>query len=61
MYFLLSHFVSSGACPVTAPGTTDVCDAACTGDSDCQNGQICCSSDNCGNICKTPTSGEKIL
>ena len=40
-------------CPVPSPNSLGSCDEACTSDSNCTGGQLCCSN-GCGHQCMSP-------
>jgi len=42
-------------CPSPQPGTFGSCDEACNSDSDCSDGQLCCSN-GCGHRCMSPVT-----
>ena len=40
-------------CPVVDPDSFGICPEDCSSDSDCTNGQLCCSN-GCGHVCMEP-------
>ena len=40
-------------CPTVPPGTSGTCAVECTDNSECNNGQLCCSN-GCGRVCVGP-------
>ena len=40
-------------CPPASNNTLGTCNEACSGDSDCSDGQLCCSN-GCGHECMSP-------
>ena len=40
-------------CPEVDPNSFGICPEDCSNDSDCTNGQLCCSN-GCGHVCMEP-------
>jgi len=47
-----THLFTAG-CPVVDPDSFGICPEDCSSDSDCTNGQLCCSN-GCGHVCMEP-------
>ncbi|XP_065920033.1 kielin/chordin-like protein [Dysidea avara] len=53
IFGLVVSSVSSQGCPEVDPDSFGICPEDCSIDSDCTNGQLCCSN-GCGHVCMEP-------
>lgn len=44
-------------CPAVPPRTVGICVELCSGNDDCENGEMCCSN-GCGHKCLAPVGED---